>query len=405
MIKFVFLSLMLLFSTYSHAQKSLIEISSPDPADTVYTDFKKMGINFNEITVISLGESTHGTAEFTLMRHRLFSYLVENHDFNTLFLELDYSFGLLANSYVQNERDYTDEEILISLKYWPSQSKELLDLLKWIRLYNETHSNELKVVGTEGQEFSAPFKLMVDFFSINEITFKTDSIFYDSKVSNEILRDKLLISNLLSSIEESKKDYLNKYSDQKDSLYLTQLINNIHQSIRKKSEGYPKNQTSRNKSISDNILFQINNYPNTKGMYIAQNGHIFNSKHYQWYAAGYFLKKELGNHYFSIAQDFYEGSFIAGQLDSSLGLLRLKSIHTDNTEKFSLTNRYKENYKVAAYIPVSKVKRARKMKLHMIGSRLEQVHGIPFEKNIKGYDGVILIKKSTPLQLLLQNED
>ena len=44
------------------------------------------------------------------------------------------------------------------------------------------------------------------------------------------------------------------------------------------------------------------------------------------------------------------------------------------------------------------------MKLHNIGSRLEQVHGIPFEKNIKGYDGVILIKKSAPLQLLLQDK-
>ena len=405
MIKFVYLSLTLLFSTYSHAQKPLIEISSLDPADTNYADFKKMGINFNEITVISLGESTHGTAEFTFMRHRLYRYLVENHDFNTLFLELDYSFGLVANSYVQNERDYTEEEILISLKYWPSQSKELLDLLKWMRLYNETHPNELKVVGTEGQEFSAPFKLMVDFFSINKIPFKTDSIFYKAKVSTDVLKDKQYTTKLLNSIEESKKDYLIKHSDRKDSLYLIQLINNIHQSIRKKSEGYPKNQTSRNKSVSDNILFQINNYPNTKGMYIAQNAHIFNRKHYQWYAAGYFLKKELGNQYFSIAQDFYEGSFIAGQLDPSLGLLRLKSIYTDNTEKFSLTNQYIENYQIAAYIPISKVKKARKMKLHVIGARLEQVHGIPFEKNIKGYDGVILIKKSTPLQLLLQDKE
>ena len=357
MIKFVFLSMMLLSATCSYTQKSLIEISSLDPADTVYADFKKMGINFNGITVISLGESTHGTAEFTLMRHHLFRYLVENHNFNTLFLELDYSFGLLANSYVQNERDYSDEEILISLKYWPSQSKQLLDLFKWMRLYNKTHQNKLRVVGTEGQEFSAPFKLMVEFFTLYKIPFKTDSIFYNSNVSNDVLKDKSVIFNLLSSIEESKRDYLNKYSEQKDSLYLTQLINNINQSIRKKSEGYPKNQTSRNNSISDNILFQINNYPNTKGMYFAHNGHIFNSKHYLWYGAGYFLKKELGDQYYSIAQDFYEGSFCTTQLDPSIGFLRVKTIYTDNTEKFSLTNQYKENYKVAAYIPVSKVKK------------------------------------------------
>lgn len=403
--KLILLAFLLLSTTSFYSQKSLIKINSLDPADTNYTDFEKMGINFSDIKVISLGESTHGTAEFTLMRHRLFRYLVENHDFNTLFLEMDYSFGLLANSYVKNEKDYTDREVLSSLGYWPSQSKQHLDILKWMRIYNQTHQNKLKVVGTEGQGFSGPFKLMVEFFALHKVNFNADSIYFKSKVSNDIFKNKNLNLKLLSSIEESKKNYFSKYSNRQDSLYLTQLINNIKQSIDKKSKEFPKNEISRNNSISDNIIFQIDNFPGTKGMYFAHNVHIFNGKHYRWYAAGYFLKKELGNQYYSIAQDFYEGSFSVGQMDSSIGMLRIKTIYTDNTEEFSLTNQYKEYYKVAAFIPVSKVKKARKMKLHFIGSRLEQVDGIPFEKNIKGYDGVILIKKSTTLELLLQDEN
>ena len=390
-------------SNLSYTQKSLVEINSLDPADTIYTDFEKMGLDFNNITVISLGESTHGTAEFTLMRDRLFRYLVENHNFNTLFLELDYSFGLLANSYVQNERDYSDVEILISLKSWPSQSKQHLDLLKWMRIYNQTHQNKLRVVGTEGQDFSAPFKLVVEFLSLHEVNFSADSIYFKSKVTNDIFEDKNLNLKFLSSIEKSKKDYFDKYSNHKDSLYLTQLINNIKQSIDKKIAEYPKNQISRNNSIADNIIFQVDNYSKTKGMYLAHNDHIFNDKHYLYYGAGHFLKKEFGNQYYSIAQDFYEGSFLTTQLDPSINRLRIKTIYTDNTEEFSLTNQYKENYKVAAFIPVSKVKKVRKMKLHSIGARLEQVDGIPFEKNIKGYDGVILIKKSTPIELPLQD--
>lgn len=42
---------------------------------------------FTNRKIIGVGESTHGTSEFTTMRYRLFKYLVENHEFNTFFLE------------------------------------------------------------------------------------------------------------------------------------------------------------------------------------------------------------------------------------------------------------------------------------------------------------------------------
>jgi erythromycin esterase len=48
-------------------------------------DLKQLNPYFKDVKVIGMGESTHGTHEFSTMRFRMFKFLVENHGFNTFF--------------------------------------------------------------------------------------------------------------------------------------------------------------------------------------------------------------------------------------------------------------------------------------------------------------------------------
>ena len=77
----VFISLFICVFSYGQELK---EIKSCNPSDTNYKDLDLLGVNFNNFKIIGLGEGTHGTSEFTQMRHRIFKYLVQKHNFNIL---------------------------------------------------------------------------------------------------------------------------------------------------------------------------------------------------------------------------------------------------------------------------------------------------------------------------------
>ena len=60
-------------------------IQLPKKSPLLYTDQLVDGlIDWSNYTVIGLGESAHGAKEFFELKHRLFKYLVEFHDFRVL---------------------------------------------------------------------------------------------------------------------------------------------------------------------------------------------------------------------------------------------------------------------------------------------------------------------------------
>jgi erythromycin esterase len=86
--------------------------------------------------IVALGEATHGTQEFFQMKHRLLEFLVEEMDFHVFAMEAHWAESTLINHYVHTgEGDAT--ELLANLGYWTWQTEEVLDLIEWIRAYNQ----------------------------------------------------------------------------------------------------------------------------------------------------------------------------------------------------------------------------------------------------------------------------
>ncbi|WP_338495024.1 erythromycin esterase family protein [Streptomyces sp. SJL17-4] len=95
----------------------------------------EFGAALDGVRVVGLGESTHGTREFFRLKHRLFAYLVVEHGFRTFAMEASASAGTAVDAYV---RDGIGDgaAVLTGLGFWVWRTREVLDLLEWMRDYN-----------------------------------------------------------------------------------------------------------------------------------------------------------------------------------------------------------------------------------------------------------------------------
>ncbi|MEV0588486.1 erythromycin esterase family protein [Nonomuraea sp. NPDC050310] len=100
-------------------------------------------------TIVGVGEATHGSKELFTLRHRMFRHLVETQGFTTLALEATWSAGVRLDDYVRTGkgdlRTILTEEFENDYGSWRTQ--EWAELYEWMREYNRTAPNKLRVMG------------------------------------------------------------------------------------------------------------------------------------------------------------------------------------------------------------------------------------------------------------------
>ncbi|GAA1565193.1 hypothetical protein GCM10009789_18430 [Kribbella sancticallisti] len=101
--------------------------------------------------VVGIGEATHNSSEFFSVKHRIFQALVEQKGFTAFALEGAWSTGLSLDRYVVDgigdPRAIMSREFQGSYEFWNVQ--EYLDLIEWMRSYNQTHTRKLRFVGDD----------------------------------------------------------------------------------------------------------------------------------------------------------------------------------------------------------------------------------------------------------------
>lgn len=91
--------------------------------------------------IVGLGEATHGNCEFSQVRDRLFRFLVEEMDFKGLVTEVPEEPAKRINEYIHGAED-KPEELLENLGYWITRNQEVLDMINWMRKYNQENPNK-----------------------------------------------------------------------------------------------------------------------------------------------------------------------------------------------------------------------------------------------------------------------
>ena len=279
-------------------------------------------------SIIALGEATHGTAEFFNSKHRIFKYLVENHNFKIFAFEADFGESLLINDAIQRgATDEIEELMKTKMHFWTWKTEEVKSLLQWMSEYNIGKSEESKIhyMGVDCQ-FNTFHPGMV-----KEFLLSTGAPFISS--AEQILDEAETASqaNFDSYTSETFGNYLEQLDALQDSIntHSIDLINassekeyklnaRIVKVIRQVSEvrfsimmeDYSINY--RDQYMAENATW-LNEYFNEKKMVLwAHNGHISNDPNYGGGGAmGHHLKQDFGNKYSSIAFLFSQGSFTA----------------------------------------------------------------------------------------------
>lgn len=114
-------------------------------------DLDAFGAMVGDAQVVGVGEATHSTAEFYTLNQRLFRYLVAKKGFTTFARELSWSTGVRLNDYVLNGKGdpraiFHDE---VKGPYDLFDNREFLDLVKWMRAYNATHTDKVQFMGAD----------------------------------------------------------------------------------------------------------------------------------------------------------------------------------------------------------------------------------------------------------------
>ena len=94
--------------------------------------------------IVALGEATHGTHEFFQMKHRMLEFLVEEMGFNTFAMEANAPEANLINDYVHTGKG-DPAELLKGMYFWTWDTQEVLDMILWMRAYNENPSHTQKI--------------------------------------------------------------------------------------------------------------------------------------------------------------------------------------------------------------------------------------------------------------------
>src|SRR5690606_30006898 len=285
-------------------ENKYIELKSFSHNDENFDDLNKLEPYFTNRKVIGIGESTHGTSEFTSMRHRIFKYLEKKHQFNTVFIEADFGACERINRYIHGDND-TIQKALDEVILSPWRTEEMLEFIEWMREYKSTENlNKIEFVGVDMQ---LPKSNLIE---LKRRLISKNSVYSDSISKYLTNTYSELINN--SNQRKALTDLLSKIQKESNDFKIDILTTTINQGLGFNPKGVMgENENYRDSLMAYNILNYIKYKPETKAMFFAHNAHISKTNTVERKTAGYYLKNNLEENYFSIAQDFNQGKFNA----------------------------------------------------------------------------------------------
>lgn len=125
--------------------------TTPD-MEPVQTNLDTIAIP-EQVQVVGLGEASHGVKEYQELKAEVFRTLVENNGCRTFIIEGDFGNALKVDAYIHGGEG-TAKEAAATIGFRIYRTKEMADLLEWMRTYNETapEGEDLHFYGMDMQQ-------------------------------------------------------------------------------------------------------------------------------------------------------------------------------------------------------------------------------------------------------------
>lgn len=285
---------------------------------TIQSLCKKVG---RSSTIVGLGESTHGTKEFTIYRSEIVKNLVQRHNYRIFILEAEFIICTKINKYILTGEGNIGK-LLEEIKLWPWNNQDFLELVVWMKEFNSKHKNDpIQFFGMDTQFYNnylTSLKMNFPIEFIKEYSYGTiDSIkshypnkgklILDIEESNTSPLEKIEALRHLSNemtLENSKIDLTFQY-------YILARLHNY--SLTK-----PKDLNVRDQNMSKLVELVHKKYQQ-KIIIWAHNGHVFrkNDTEANYITFGHHISQKYKNEYAVVGFDFKEGSFAAKSMDEN----------------------------------------------------------------------------------------
>jgi erythromycin esterase len=119
--------------------------------------------------VVALGEGTHGTREFFLLKHRLIEHLVRRMGFGVVMLEANQLQTERVNRYVLYGEG-TAREAMSGL-FRVLKTEEVLGMIEWLRAWNASGRRRVEVAGYDMQDPRLPMDSVLGFLARSDPDF------------------------------------------------------------------------------------------------------------------------------------------------------------------------------------------------------------------------------------------
>ncbi len=311
-------------------------------AENGLDDLKPLKDLIGDARIVSLGECTHGSSEIFSMKHRMLEYLVKEKGFTIFSIEANMPEAYALNGYIIDGKG-DPRKLLVGMYFWTWNTQEVLDMIEWMKKYNETATNKIMFTGFDMQFPDVSIKILRDYLILNNSNFLSILNDYDSLSKKKQMKKNEGNDNfkkmktdaqlLIDSLNAHKPGEYNKdfnWAFQNASILWQYTANHF-------------SNPSRDESMAENVKWILDENPSAKIVLWAHNGHIRKDNDgFEYKSMGEYLDKLYGKQMIAIGFATAEGTYTAVQRDGK------KFIGLDSTNNIlTKENSYESSFNTA----------------------------------------------------------
>ena len=273
--------------------------------------------------VVGVGESTHGTREFFQFRHRLFEFLVTRMGFTAFAIEAPWAGSLALNNYVLTGKG--EPRALLADGPWTSDTEELLELLHWMRHYNEDprHPRKLHFAGYTNGAPALAAEGVLDYLSevepsrvaevralVAPLTQRKQYWKDYAKLSPE---QKQRLNEGLLALHQRLLENQSRYTARTGEARWRVALQQAWALVQVEADERPKSGMVRLRDahMAENVQWLLEQEGADGGLVVAgHNGHI-TFQDLPGRPMGWYLRQSLGARYLALGSVFNQGQFVA----------------------------------------------------------------------------------------------
>ncbi|MBK8786179.1 MAG: erythromycin esterase family protein [Chitinophagaceae bacterium] len=284
-------------------------------AENGFDDLNPLKDLIGDARIVSLGECTHGSSEVFSMKHRMLEYLVKEKGFTIFSIEANMPEAYALNEYIIDGKG-DPRKLMAGMYFWTWYTQEVLDMIEWMKKYNETATKKIMFTGFDMQFSDVSIKILREYLIVNNNNLLSILNDYDSLYKKKQMKKNESTDNFkkLKADAQILLDSLNAHKPMaynKDFNWAFQNARILWQ--------YAANHFSnpaRDESMAENVKWILDENPSAKIVLWAHNGHIRKDKDgFEYKSMGEYLDKIYGKQMIAIGFATAEGTYTAVQRD------------------------------------------------------------------------------------------